>query len=294
MLATYNLYGGEGEGVPVYPPRPIETEVGVLHVEEYGDRAKASVLLWPSLYCVGSIWRDQIEALAPRHHLLVLDPPGHGRSGVPPRRFTLAATARATRTVVDAFAVDEVVIIGGAWGGMVGVELAASCPELVRGLVLINSPLDRWHGRQRVEVSLLTALLALGGPKAAASLLSRSMLSARTRRELRDRVVAFTAAVRALDRRSLHRSARSAMLDRPSLLPLLPGLDLPVLAIAGADDSLWPAARAMAEVGAISGARFEVVGDTAHLTAFETPDRVNAMLIEFLDAALDLDRGGDK
>ena len=89
--------------------------------------------------------------------------------------------------------------------------------------------------------------------------------------------------VKALDRVSLHRSARSAMLERPSLLAELSRLEVPVLAIAGGDDRLWPPARARAEVATIPEARFEVIPGTAHLSAFEAPELVNPILIDFLE-----------
>jgi pimeloyl-ACP methyl ester carboxylesterase len=213
---------------------------------------------------------------------VVLDPPGHGRSGRPPRRFTLEATAEATREVLDAIEVETVMLIGGAWGGMVGLQLAASHPAYVRGLVLINSPLDRWRGWQRVEMSLLGLLLAAVGPKGVASLIARNMFSSHTRREQPDEVQRFTAAMRSFDRRSLSRSARSAMLRRPSLLPLLPHVDVPVLAIAGSDDVLWPVDRAARDVASIPNARFEIVDGTAHASAFEAPEVVNPLLLHHL------------
>ncbi len=72
------------------------------------------------------------------------------------------------------------------------------------------------------------------------------------------------------------------MLDRPSLLPLLPHLEVPVLVIAGSDDALWPLAKTRAETATIPRARFEVAPGTAHLSAFEAPQLVNQLLIEFL------------
>ena len=184
--------------------------------------------------------------------------------------------------VLEAFAIEEVAIVGGAWGGVVGVQLATLAPRRVSGLVLINSPLDRWRGRQRAEVTILSALLKVGGARLVTPLLIKNMLSAVVRRDKPELVRRFEAELRALDRRGLYRSARSAMLNRPSLLPLLPHLGVPVLAIAGSDDRLWPVARAQAEVATIPGARFEVASETAHLSAFEAPELVNRLLFEFL------------
>lgn len=267
--------------------REIDTEVGSLHVDEFGNRAGPAVMLWPSLYCTGAVWSAQIAVLAPHHHVLVVDPPGHGRSGVPPHRFTLEATASATLTVLDSFAINDVALVGGAWGGMVGVQLATMTPDRVRALVLINTPLDRWRGRQRVEITVLAALLRVGGARLVATLLINNMLADRVRRDDPQRIRGFRAELRALDRRGLHRSARSAMLDRPSLLPLLPHLTVPVLVVAGSEDPLWPVAKARAEAEMIPGARFEVVPGTAHLSAFEAPQLVNHLLIEFLKTVTD-------
>jgi pimeloyl-ACP methyl ester carboxylesterase len=185
-------------------------------------------------------------------------------------------------TVLDSLEIESVVLVGGAWGGMVGVQLASSHPERLRGLVMINSPLDRWRGWQRVEMVVLGLLLAVVGPKNVASLIGRNMFSPRTRLERPEMVHTFIEAMRGFDRRGLARSARSAMLSRPSLLPLLPLLDLPVLAMAGSDDGLWPVGRAAREVATIPNARFEVILATAHASGLEAPDTVNRLLLQFL------------
>lgn len=267
--------------------RHVETEVGSLFVEEHGRPSGPAVLLWPSLYCAGSMWRAQIAELANTYRVLVLDPPGHGRSGRPPARFSMADTAEATMAVLDAFGIRSVTMVGSAWGGMVGVQLAATVPERVHALVMINSPMDRWRGFQRAQLALLTALIGLAGPRPVEPLITRAMLSRRFRVAEPDRAHAFAADLRSFGRRGLFRAVRSVMLDRPSLLPLLGGLTVPVLAIAGAEDQLWTVRRARAETATIPDLRFEVVPGTAHLSAYEDPAAVNRLVIEFLDTAAD-------
>jgi 3-oxoadipate enol-lactonase len=217
------------------------------------------------------------------YRLVLVDPPGHGDSGRPPERFSLEDLARATFEVLDHVGVDRIAIVGGAWGGMVGVQMAAMDPARVSSLVTINSPLDAWRGFQRLEMWSLLPLIKVGGPSAAAPFLIGTMLSKTTRRTRPDLVAAVREDIRACDRTNLFRAARAAMIDRPSLLPLLPTLSLPVMVITGSDDFV-PVERARAEAELIRGSRFEVIDDAAHLSAYEAPDEVNALLLPFLAA----------
>ena len=263
----------------------VKTKIGDLFVGESGNPDGPPVLLWPSLYCTGEVFADQAAALSTTHRVLTLDPPGHGRSGPVPQRFSLEETAAATFAVLDALGVTDVAVVGGAWGGMVGVQMAALAPNRVVSLVLINSPLDSWRGMQRIEMAALTALLKIFGPKGATPLLVPNMLSKTTRKARPERAGAIREMFRSLDRTNICRAARSAMLDRPSLLPILPSLALPVLVIVGSDDGLVPLERARAEAGQIPDSRFEVVNGTAHLSAYEAPDTVNDLVRPFLEQA---------
>ena len=261
----------------------VATVVGDLAIEETGNPAGSWVLLWPSLWSTRQVFGEQVAALGATYRLLLLDPPGHGDSGRPPKRFSLEDLARATFQVLDHFDVDRTAIVGGAWGGMVGVQMAALEPTRISSLVTINSPLDAWRGFQRLEMWSLLPLIKVGGPPAAAPFLIGSMLSKTTRKTRPDLVRPMRRDIRACDRTSLFRAARAAMIDRPSLLPLLPTLSLPVLVITGSEDFV-PVERARAEADMIPGSQFAVIDDVAHLSAYEAPERVNALLIPFLAA----------
>ena len=65
----------------------VRTRLGRWFYEERGAASSAkapAVVLWPSLLCDGGMWRYQIEPLAALGRVLVVDPPGHGKSDVPP------------------------------------------------------------------------------------------------------------------------------------------------------------------------------------------------------------------
>lgn len=261
----------------------VATEVGDLAIEVAGNPSGPPVLLWPSLWSTRQVFGPQVPALGGSYRLISLDPPGHGESGRPPERFSLEDLARATFRVLDHVGIGRAAMVGGAWGGMVGVQMAAMEPARLTSLVTINSPLDAWRGLQRLEMWSLLPLIKVGGPSAAAPFLIANMLSRSTRRNRPELVEPVREDIRACDKTNLFRAARAAMIDRPSLLPLLPDLALPVLVITGSDDFV-PVERARAEAQLIPDSRFEVVDGVAHLSAYEAPEKVNALLLPFLAA----------
>jgi len=102
-------------------------------------------MLWPSLFADHSKWRNQIVALREAGwRTLALDPPGHGQSPGPGRRFTMDECAQAALQVLDAKGVRApVIVLGTSWGGFVAPRIALRAPSRVRGLVLFNTSAER-------------------------------------------------------------------------------------------------------------------------------------------------------
>lgn len=59
----------------------VSTSLGSFHVEKLGSGPP--VVMWPSLFCDGTSLRPQAEELARDHRVIVIDPPGHGRTVAP-------------------------------------------------------------------------------------------------------------------------------------------------------------------------------------------------------------------
>ncbi len=79
-------------------------------------------------------------ALALGRPLLAPDLPGHGHSDSPAPGVGTAAAANAAdlATVIDQLAPTAVVVVGMSLGGLTSISLAATRPELVRSLVLVD------------------------------------------------------------------------------------------------------------------------------------------------------------
>ena len=65
----------------------VRTRLGRWFYEERGVTKRSgdpAIVLWPSLLFDGGMWKHQIEPLAALGRVVVFDPPGHGKSEVPP------------------------------------------------------------------------------------------------------------------------------------------------------------------------------------------------------------------
>src|SRR6188508_3742626 len=105
-----------------FEARTFATRVGSLNVERRG--AGPSVICWPSLYCDARALDPLVRDLARDHDVIVIEGPGHGRSGPPPGPFSLDDCADAAFEILDALGIARATWIGAAWGGHIGVAAA--------------------------------------------------------------------------------------------------------------------------------------------------------------------------
>ena len=131
--------------------RMIETSVGRLHVEIDGDGPPA--VLWHSLFVDSGSWSRMRPLLRDERRMIVVDGPGHGQSSTPPPTFTLDDCAQAAVEVMDAVGASEPVDwVGNAWGGHVGLTLAAKVPERLRSVATIATPVHALTRRERLTI----------------------------------------------------------------------------------------------------------------------------------------------
>ena len=119
-----------------------------LAVRSWGDPAGRTVFFWHPLGTVTSgAWLTELApTLTDDHglHLVAVDGPGFGLSPVVPPEateatFAVPRLAGLAWGVVDALGLEQPVLMGHSWGGVVVTCAAASRPSDVAGLVLLDS-----------------------------------------------------------------------------------------------------------------------------------------------------------
>jgi pimeloyl-ACP methyl ester carboxylesterase len=207
-------------------------------------------------------WRHNIDVLAERYLVSAVDLVGFGRNRFFLRRSNLPLrfddiAGLLARWIESSFDV-PVHLAGNSLGGQIAIHLAASRPDLVRSLVLIDStgiPFEIAPGahieniamphRWRSFFLVLTRDLFRAGPTAIA--------------------VAF------------------ARLLRDDARPLMRKLTMPVLLIWGDHDPLVPLTYARQMLAEMPHAKLRVIPRAGHVPMWENPLAFNEALLSFLD-----------
>jgi 2-succinyl-6-hydroxy-2,4-cyclohexadiene-1-carboxylate synthase len=236
----------------------------------------------------GSGWGTFATALARQFRLIVVDLPGHGRSGIPPdpARSSVERSADDLATILRRLDCAPAYVLGYSLGARVALRLALTHQDVVRRLVL-ESP---------------SAGLATAEERQA----RRAADEDRARRLERDGIEAFVdewerepvfASYAALPTARAARLRAERLRNRPaglaaslrgagqgSMEPLhdrLAGIATPTLVIAGALDPVG-CLRAKGVAAGIPGARLEIVTDAGHAPHLETPTIFRSLVTTFL------------
>jgi pimeloyl-ACP methyl ester carboxylesterase len=124
-------------------PRLLEAAGARIAVREWGERDGTPILYWHALGPVAS--GAVLAEVAPRlakwgFRVAAVDGPGFGESPLlPPERYSLASLIDLAAGVADELGFERFVAMGHSWGGAISVRLAASRPDRVRALVLVDS-----------------------------------------------------------------------------------------------------------------------------------------------------------
>lgn len=228
----------------------------------------------------GGIWQPVLEALSPHFRLHVYDLPGHGYSSAYPE-FTLDAACDALARTAPAAAH----WLGWSLGGLLALEFTARHPDRVRRLVLAASnpkfvAAADWPHAMAPEV-LAGFARALDADydetlRRFLSLVARGAPDNGVLRTLR----AAVGAAPAPSSVGLHGGL--AILREADLRVRLDAMRLPVLLVAGARDTLVPAAALRASAENNPQVRLHEFADAGHAPFVSHPQAFVAMLTEFL------------
>jgi pimeloyl-ACP methyl ester carboxylesterase len=214
-------------------------------------------------------WRYNIDVLAESYLVSAVDLVGFGRNRLFARKSNLPLrfdeiAALLARWIESSF--DEPVhLVGNSMGGHIAIHLAASRPDLVRSLVLVDAtgiPFEVAPGAHIENLAMprgwRTFLLILA----------------------RDLFRAGPTAIALAFARLLRDDAR----------PLLKTLTLPLLLVWGETDPLVPLTYARQILELVPHAKLRVISRAGHVPMWENPREFNEALLSFLD---EVDRGSN-
>ena len=125
-----------------------------LRVREWAA-AGPPIVLVHGLASNSRIWDDVAPRLAERHHVVALDQRGHGLSDRPTDGYTFEQVVSDLVGVIDSLNLDRPTLVGHSWGGNVVLQYAATHPDRLHGLVLVDGgfiELSAYPGRNWEQV----------------------------------------------------------------------------------------------------------------------------------------------
>ena len=242
----------------------------------------APLLLLHAFPLDASQWDHQVAALSGRYRCLRPDYWGCGASPPPEGEASLDAFAVAILCALDALDVDRFHVVGASMGGYVAFALWRTAPERVLSLTLANTRATADSDDVRTSrLALAETVERAGSVESIVEPNVQRLLGEHGRHE-----VHVTDPLRGRIRRctpsGVSHCAR-AMAARPDSTPMLAGVGVPALVIAGDADEVIRRADIEALATAIPGARLEVMAG-GHLTNLEDPPVFTEQLRRFLES----------
>jgi pimeloyl-ACP methyl ester carboxylesterase len=228
-----------------------------------------------------TMWDEQVAALSHLCRTITLDLRGFGLSDAPPGPYEMEQMAADIRGLLSHLNIDRAVFAGLSMGGYVSLAFYRSYPDAVRAMVLADTraSADTHEARSRRIKSAERA--EREGSAAMSDEIARSLLGNTTQETSPGIVERVREMIRGNSAQGIAGAQRGMAVRRDSTY-ILPGIDIPVLIIVGAEDVLTPPSEAESLRSGIPGSRLRVIESAGHLSNLEKPEQFNALLIEFI------------
>jgi len=265
----------------------IETQLGPLAARVIPGPSPVAVL-WHSMFTDSRSWGRVTGELSQKRTLVLIDGWSFGDSadlGRVIERFNdqcVQGAVAAIAQVQSELTAGPVDWLGSAWGGHVGLQLAATRPELVRSLVTVSTPVHAPTRSLRRQVGMLVPVYrAIGMRGPVRQGLLKGMLTDLTRRTDPEAVDALVAPMSRASRQAIARTVHSAVLNRTDLAWASARVTCPTLMIATGDRSEWSPAECAVATAAMKDARSAVLTGSRALPSLECPAEFTALIADF-------------
>ena len=210
-------------------------------------------------------WLPYLDTLTQSACVYAPTHPGYGSSERPDWLESISDLARFYLWTLQELGLDKVHLIGGFLGGWIAAEMAVMCPQAMHSLTLIGTAGVRPSEGEIADIFLLgeeeTTNLAIGD----SNLLTSAI-------EPQDPFVQLRG------REMTTRLCWKPYMHSPSLIHLLPRVEVPTLVLWGERDRIIPVSAGKRISTAMPNARLEVIAGAGHLPHIEKPQEVIPLL----------------
>ncbi|ETA08054.1 MULTISPECIES: alpha/beta fold hydrolase [Gordonia] len=261
----------------------VPTRLGRIRVRDVGEGPPA--VLWHSMFVDSGSWDRIVPGLAGRRRLFIVDAPWCGASEKSAAAADIEACADAAReiiaTVGDVCGAEAVDWVGNAWGGHVGMHLAAVEPERINTLVAMSAPTRPIDRALRRRIGLLLPMYRVIGARGPVwSAISTTLFTDRTRSDDPEAIAVLRRGLRASGR-SMIPAIRTAILNRTDLTWAAARITCPVLFVTTDDRGEWTPEEAREVAATMLDAREVTIREARVIPALEQPGQTVDAVLDF-------------
>ena len=258
----------------------VETTAGKLQVLDTGTPS-GSMSAGQSLPIVlihgsaGAInwWDDLIPLLKPYHRVIAIDLLGYGGSDKPDSDYSIETQANLVAQALGKLNISRAVLVGHSLGGSVVTSVAEQSPDLVSGLVLIDSgPDSSYGGLSGAAKASRTPILGQALWRLAPDSMIKKNVSQGFAPDY-DVPDKYVQDVRNMTYSAYRKSSTGVedYTDGKSLPDRLAELGKPLLVIFGEEDQIYDAREALSAYAAVPGAKTHLILNSGHSPQIEAP-----------------------
>lgn len=231
-----------------------------------------TVILVHGWTCDSTIWKSQVPALVKDCRVVMLDLPGHGKSGSPKDgKLSMDLFARAIEAVRQEVKVDRVVLAGHSMGTPVVMQYARLYPQHTVALVFVDGMVSL-PVNQNIDMSFIDRFAGPDGLKARETMI-RDMFSSATTQEMQKHILSMMLAAPEKTATGAMRALFDPEIWKDDVFPQ------PVLGLY-ADGSNSMKDETVKK--RFPGLDYHEIAGTGHFLMLEKPAEFNRLLLEFL------------
>ncbi len=228
-------------------------------------------------------WDDLIPLLSQGHRVIAIDMLGYGGSDKPDSDYSIETQANLVAQVLGKLDVPQAIIVGHSLGGKVVTSVAEQSPDLVAGLVLIDTAPDNSFGGLSGGARA-TRTPVLG--QALWRIAPDSMIKKNVEQGFApgfDVPDKYVEDVREMTYPAYKDSATQSedYTEAETLPDRLVRTGKPLLVIFGEEDQIYDAREALSAYAAIPGSDTLLIPDSGHSPQVETPEKTAAAINSF-------------
>ena len=226
----------------------------------------------------------QINSFSNRARIVAIDIHGHGASSVLKDPISLEQMAEDYLDLVQKLGIKSAIWCGSSLGGMTSLRIAIHHPEIVKGLLLLNTNAASGAGKKVPSLTGLNAVLTLQmfwntlfmKKQVLSSLFGDSTLQSKP--ELQTvwikhmQSIASSSIVHGIE----------AVLTAKSILNELSQIDVPTIVAGGLEDTVLSIAASQEISQRISNSKFVEIDRSGHSSSIEQPEVVDRLLAEII------------